>query len=135
MTGRTDPVVRLAAGGAAGIYLSFAGLQAALAAGAPLGEHVWGGSQGRVLSPGMRVASVGAGVALVSMAHAVGRRAGFGGPPARWTGPATWATAAYMAVNTAGNLASTSRVERSVFGPATAVASALTASVAWRTRT
>ena len=134
MTERRDPVVGLAAAGAAGIYLSFAGLQVALAAGAPLGEHVWGGSQGQVLSPRMRVVAVGSGVVLVSMAHAVGRRAGYGGPPARWTGPATWATAAYTAINTAGNLASTSSVERSLFGPATAVAAALTATVAWRTR-
>ena len=33
--------VRVAAAGAAGICLAFAGMQVALAAGAPLGEHVW----------------------------------------------------------------------------------------------
>jgi len=32
--------------------LGFAGLQVALAAGAPLGEHVWGGTQERVLPAG-----------------------------------------------------------------------------------
>ena len=41
--------VRVAAAGAAGICLAFAGMQVALAAGAPLGEHVWGGGQERVL--------------------------------------------------------------------------------------
>jgi hypothetical protein len=47
--------VRLAAIGAGGILLGFAGLQVALAAGAPLGEHVWGGTQERVLPAGMRL--------------------------------------------------------------------------------
>jgi hypothetical protein len=42
--------------------------------------------------------------------------------------------AAYLALNTVGNVASTSSVERFAFGPATAVASALTALVAYRTR-
>ncbi len=46
--------VMAAAIGAVGILLGFAGLQVALAAGAPLGEHVWGGTQGRVLPTGMR---------------------------------------------------------------------------------
>ena len=49
------PVVRAAAAGACGILLAFAGLQVALAAGAPLGEHVWGGTQDRRLPAGMRV--------------------------------------------------------------------------------
>ncbi len=57
----------------------------AAAIGAPLGEHVWGGTQERVL-------------------------------------------------NTVGNLASSSDGERWLFGPATAIASALTAVVALRTR-
>ncbi len=39
------PLVKAAAVGACGILLGFAGLQVALAAGAPLGEHVWGGTQ------------------------------------------------------------------------------------------
>lgn len=40
----TTPMVRAAAIGACGMLLGFAGLQVALAAGAPLGEHVWGGT-------------------------------------------------------------------------------------------
>jgi hypothetical protein len=52
--------VRVAAAGAAGICLAFAGMQVALAAGAPLGEHVWGGSQERVLPSDMRIVSAGA---------------------------------------------------------------------------
>ena len=37
--------VSCAAIGAAGVCLTFAGVQVALAAGAPVGEHVWGGTQ------------------------------------------------------------------------------------------
>ncbi len=38
------PLAKAAAVGACGILLGFAGLQVALAAGAPLGEHVWSGT-------------------------------------------------------------------------------------------
>lgn len=119
-----------AALGVAAICTSFAGLQIALAAGAPLGEHVWGGSQPRVLPDGMRVVAGGAAVVLLGMATVVGRRAGLIGRSARWLSPATWTIAGYFAVNTVGNVASTSDVERYLFGPATAVAAVLTAVVA-----
>lgn len=123
-----------AATGVAAICASFAGLQIALAAGAPLGEHVWGGSQPRVLPGGMRVVSVGAAGVLIGMAAVVARRAGPLGRPARWLTPATWTIAGYFALNTAGNLASTSNVERYLFGTATAAASVLTAVVAHSAR-
>ena len=61
------PVVRNAAAGACGILLAFAGLQFALAAGAPLGEHVWGGTQDRQLQTGMRVVAGGAAAAYYLM--------------------------------------------------------------------
>lgn len=140
MTTTTPPVgldrshpsaaVTPAALGAAGVYLAFAGLQVALAAGAPLGEHVWGGTQDRVLSTRMRVVAGGSAVALTAMAVVVTRRAGLIGRPAPWLGPATWTISGYMALNTVGNLASTSSVERNLFAPATAVAAGLTAVVA-----
>jgi hypothetical protein len=129
-----SPVVGAAAIGASAILLGFAGLQIALAAGAPLGEHVWGGTQERVLPTGMRAAAGGAAIALPAAARVVTRRAGLTGRPARWLSPATWAIAGYLALNTVGNLASSSDVERWLFGPATAIASALTAVVAVRTR-
>ena len=129
-----SPAVGAAAIGASAILVGFAGLQIALAAGAPLGEHVWGGTQERVLPTEMRVAAGGAAIALTAAASVVTRRAGLGGRPARWLSPATWAIAGYLALNTAGNLASSSDVERWLFGPATAIASALTAVVALRTR-
>jgi hypothetical protein len=126
--------VRVAGAGAAGICLVFAGMQVALAAGAPLGEHVWGGSQERVLPTNMRIVSAGAAIVLTGMATTVARRGGLLGRPAHWQGPATWAIAGYLAFNTVGNLASTDDVERYVFGTATAVASAVAAFVAHRSR-
>jgi hypothetical protein len=131
-TVRSGPGARAAALGGAAICTSFAGLQIALAAGAPLGEHVWGGSQPRVLSDGMRIVAGGSAVVLIGMATVVTRRAGLIGRPARWLTPVTWTVAGYFALNTVGNLASTSSIERYVFGPTTAVAAALTAVVARR---
>lgn len=123
-----------AAVGAAGVCVAFAGLQIALAAGAPLGDHVWGGTQDRVLPAGMRIVAGGSAAALTAMATIVLRRAGLIGHPARWLGPATWTIAGFLAVNTIGNLASTSPVERFVLAPTTAVAAGLAATVAHRTR-
>ena len=127
-------VVTAAAVGGAGVCVAVAGMQVALAAGAPLGEHVWGGTQDRVLSDGMRVVAAGSAGLLTAMAAIVLRRAGLIGRPARWTGTATWTIAGFLAVNTVGNLASSSNVERCAFAPATAVAAGLTAIVAHRTR-
>ncbi len=123
-----------AAVGAAGVCVAFAGLQIALAAGAPLGDHVWGGTQDRVLPTGMRIVAAGSAAALTAMAGVVLRRAGLIGHPARWLGPATWTIARFLAVNTIGNITSTSTVERFLFTPATAVAAGLAAAVAHRTR-
>ncbi len=126
--------VRAAAAGAATIYLGFAGMQVALAAGAPLGEHVWGGTQDRVLSGEMRIVSCGAAAALTAMAGIIARRGCLLGHQARWLAPATWGIAGYMALNTLGNLASASPVERYGFAAATAVASGLSGFVAYHTR-
>ncbi len=122
----------VAALGAAGVCVAFAGVQVAVAAGAPLGEHVWGGTQERVLPTGMRIASAGAAVTLTTMAWVVLRRAGLVGRPAPWLAPATWTIAGFLALNTVGNVASGSAVERFLFAPATAVAAGLTAIVARR---
>lgn len=128
---RTRPTsVTVAAVGASGVCLGFAGLQVALAAGAPFGEHVWGGTQERVLPGSMRIVAAGSAVVLVGMATVVARRAGLIGRPAPWLGPATWTVAGYLALNTVGNLASTSPVERVAFGAATAVAATGAAIVA-----
>jgi hypothetical protein len=126
--------VRTAAAGGAGICLAFAGMQVALAAGAPLGEHVWGGSQPRVLPARMRLASAGGAALLVGMATTIAHQGGLVGRPARWHTPATWTIAGYLALNTVGNLASRDDVERRLFAPATAVASTLAGYVALRGR-
>ena len=89
-----SPAVGVAAIGASAILLGFAGLQIALAAGAPLGEHVWGGTQERVLPTGMRAAAGGAAIALTAAAGVVPRMAGLTGRPARWLSPATWGSRA-----------------------------------------
>ena len=88
--------------GAVGILLGFAGLQVALAAGAPIGEHVWGGTQDRVLPTGMRAVAGGAAIALTVAAATVARGGGLIGRPARWVSPATWAISGYLALNTVG---------------------------------
>lgn len=117
VTVRSSGAARSAALGVAAICTLFGGLQIGLAAGAPLGEHVWRGSQPRVLLGGMRVVSVGAAVVLAGMATVVLRRAGLIGRSARWLTPATRTTVGYFALNTVGNVASSSNVERYVFGP------------------
>ena len=83
-----------------------------LAAGAPLGKHVRGGTQERVLPAEMRVVAGGAAIALTAAAGVVTRRAGLTARPARWLSPATWGVAGYLALNTVGNFASSSDVER-----------------------
>ena len=65
----------------------------------------------------MSVVSVGASAILTGMATTIARGGGLIGRPARWTTPATWAIAGWFALNTVGNLASTSDVERSLFAP------------------
>ena len=122
--------VTRAAVGAAGVCLAFAGVQIAVAAGASHSEHVWGGTQDRVLPTDMRFVAGGSAIALTAMATIVLHRAGLIGRPARWLSPATWTIAGFLAVSTIGNLASTSTVERFLFGPPAATAAALTAFVA-----
>lgn len=119
---------------AAALFTGFAGLQIALALGAPWGDHVWGGAFTGQLSVGMRLVSALAAVVLLGMATAVLARAGAVRRFSGWrplTG-VTWGIAGYMALNTIGNLASQSDVERYVFGRATFVLAALTAFVAYR---
>jgi len=82
----------------------------------------------------VRATAGGAAIALGAATAIVARQAGLVGRPARWLSPTTWGIAGYLAFNTVGNLASSSGVERWAFGPVTAIASALAAFVALRTR-
>jgi hypothetical protein len=117
---------RWGARGAAAFCAAFAGLQLALAAGAPLGEMVWGGSSAVLPAP-MRLASAGAAAYLALAAAALLVRAGdFGrrlpAAPFRWF--AGFLTL-QLALNTAANLAARSPAERYGMGAASALGALL----------
>jgi hypothetical protein len=117
---------RWAARGAAAFCAAFAGLQIALAAGAPLGEVVWGGSSAVLPAP-MRLASAGAAAYLALASAALLARAGDWGrqlpaAPFRWF--AGFLTL-QLALNTAANLAARSPVERYGMGAASALGALL----------
>ena len=118
---------------AAVLFVAMAGFQVALALGAPLGQHVLGGRTPGPLSMRLRVASTVAAAILVGLAVVVLARAGVIGWPTEAAGvlaPACWVIAGYMALNTLGNLKSTSRLERTVFAAVTAILAILCAYVA-----
>jgi hypothetical protein len=96
-------------------------LQALLVAGLPLGHAAWGGEH-RVLPTKLRVGSA---VAIGMLA--AGSAVALAGADLIAPGPigpvrfAAWAFAALFALNTLGNLASRSQVERLVMTPLTAL--------------
>jgi hypothetical protein len=93
--------------------------QLLLAAGLPLGRAAWGG-QYAVLPINLRLGSLAAAAMLGVAAWVVLARAGMVGGMARSKAVkvATWVFAAYLCLNTLGNLASTSPMERAVMTPA-----------------
>jgi hypothetical protein len=118
---------------AAVLFLGMAAFQASLALGAPLGAHILGGRQPGVLPNRLRAFSAIAAAVLVGGALVILARAGAIGWPAGATGllvPAAWAIAAFLVLNTLGNLASKSRLERTVFAATTAALAVLSAYVA-----
>ena len=118
---------------AAVLFVGMAAFQASLALGAPLGAHVLGGRYPAVLPDRLRAFSAIAAAILVGGSLVVLARAGAIGWPAGATGvlgPATWVIAAVLVVNTLGNLASQSRLERTVFAATTAALAVLSAYVA-----
>jgi hypothetical protein len=87
----------------------------------------WGGRQSE-LTPGLRLASLGAVVILAGFAYVIRRRAGLLGedPPADGQPSAlikvlSWVVTAFLVLNTLGNLASPSLAETLVFGSITIV--------------
>ena len=109
---------------AAVLFLGMAAFQASLALGAPLGAHVLGGRHPDVLPNRLRAFSAIAAAILVGGALVILARASAIGWPAGATGlltPASWAIAAFLVLNTLGNLASKSRLEKTVFAATTAV--------------
>ena len=126
----------LAARGVMTILALVAIVQLAAALGAPIGAHVYGGraaGRGEALPTAYRLASLLTVGVLLAAGWLVLARAGVVGSPAADSTLAVWGTwviAGFLALNTLGNLASTSAVERWGFGAATAVAAVLTVIVA-----
>jgi hypothetical protein len=118
---------------AAVLFLGMAAFQASLALGAPLGAHVLGGRYPAGLPDRIRAVSAIAAVILVGCAFVILARAGAIGWPPGATGllaPATWVVATFLVLNTLGNLASKSRLERTVFAATTAALAVVSAYVA-----
>lgn len=125
----TIPVAVLAAV----LFVGMAAFQASLALGAPLGAHVLGGRHPGSLPKRLRAFSAIAAAILVGGALVILARSGAIGRPVGATGllvPAAWAIAALLVLNTLGNLASKSRLERTVFAAMTAALAVLSAYVA-----
>ncbi|MEA2622627.1 MAG: hypothetical protein QOH61_1537 [Chloroflexota bacterium] len=124
----------LAALGATALFLAMGAFQAALAAGAPLGDHVLGGRFPPNLPNRLRLASAIAAILLAVFALVVLARAGVVASPLDYRGPvavACWVIAGFLTLNTLSNLTSKSRLERTVFAGATAALAVLSAFVAW----
>ena len=124
----------LAAIVAAALFLAMSGFQASLALGAPLGQHVLGGRYPSTLPARIRVFSGIAAAILALGAVVILARAGVIGWPSNIAGllaPAAWVLAGFLLLNTLGNLASKSRLERTVFAATTATLTVLCAYVAW----
>ena len=118
---------------AAILFVGMAPFQATLALGAPLGAHVLGGRHAGALPNRLRVVSAIAAAILIGSALVILARAGAIGWPTGATGllaPASWAISVFLVLNTLGNLASKSRLERTVFAATTAVLAVLSAYVA-----
>ena len=118
---------------AAILFLGMAAFQASLALGAPLGAHVLGGRYPGALPSRLRAFSAIAAAILVGGTLVILARAGAIGWPASAAGllaPASWAIAAFLVLNTLGNLASKSRFERTVLAATTAALAVISAYVA-----
>jgi hypothetical protein len=118
---------------AGALFVAMAVFQAALALGAPFGEHVLGGRFAGTLPVRIRIFSGIAAVILLGAAVVIVARAGLIRLPAGAAGilaPASWVIAGFLALNTLGNLRSRSRLERTVFASITAVLAVLSAYVA-----
>ena len=108
-------------------YLGIAGFQVVLALGAPLGHAAWGGKH-RVLPTRFRAASGVAAVIWIVGAVIVLGRAGWEISPLpesveRW---GTWVFVGLLALGTVMNAASSSRWERFVWAPVSAILAVLT---------
>ena len=100
------------------VFWIMAAIQVAIAVGVLPVTIVWGGSQQeRTLANSL--ASVVAAAILVGMALVIHQRASMTARPSKGVRIGSWMIAAYMVLNTLGNLLSTSLVERYIFGTMT----------------
>ena len=110
-------------------FASLAVFEAALAAGAPLGDAAWGGSAAH-LTTGQRVASAAtAALWLVAIAVVKGRDAGVAARRYRW---GTWGLAALLGVSALVNVASESAWESYLLAPVALVLAGLCGVVAYK---
>lgn len=126
-------MTEIAAGTAGAVFLVIAVFQVALALGAPLGGMSWGGKHEGTLPFFLRVGSGVAAVLLGLAGLIVMARGGvlnWSPVPRDLLGVSTWVLAILMGLNTAGNVSSESRLERIVFGPASALLTLLCVIVA-----
>jgi hypothetical protein len=113
-------VVKAAANLSTLLFSIFIGAQLLLAAGVLPITMFWGGRQTE-LTPVLRVASLVSAAALILFIYIIRYRAGLAGSPPipRWIRAGAWVVTGYMVLNMVGNFASTSSVERMLFGPLT----------------
>lgn len=114
--------VRNAANLASVLFIIFVVVQLLVAIGIIPSSMLWGGRQPE-LTASLRVTSVGAAVILGAFIYIIRYRAGLLGrvPQPTIIRVAAWVVTGYMVLNTLGNFASASYVERFVFGPMTIV--------------
>jgi hypothetical protein len=114
--------VRNAANIASILFAIFAVVQLLVAAGIIPISILWGGRQPE-LTPSLRVTSVVAAIILGVFIYIIRYRAGLVGsmPQPAIIRVSAWVVTGYMVLNTLGNFASVSNVERFLFGPMTIV--------------
>lgn len=113
-------LVQFSANVATALFAVFIVVQLLAAAGAFPVSMLWGGRQTE-LTMTMRLTSVVAAVILGAFIYIIRYRAGLLGSVPQPTAIriAAWVVTGYMALNTVGNFASVSTVERFLFGPMT----------------
>ena len=106
------------------LLVAVAAVQVGLALGAPFGHISWGGKHHGRLPDKLRIGSGIAAVVLLLAALIVlakGGLVGWSPIPEAWLTAATGIIAAFMVLNTLGNVSSESRFEKIVFAPSTAI--------------
>ena len=118
---------------AAILLQAVAAVQVGLAYGAPWGDHAYGGraqTVAGVLPPSYRAMSAVAVPILLLASWIVLAKAELVSTDQGWIDVGVWVVFAYLVINTLGNLASSSKIERYLAGTVTTVAAICTLVVA-----